>query len=115
LKRGDITVSVTATGNLQPINQVDVGSELSGIIKSVDVDYNSKVKAGQVLARLDTAKLEAQRQQLQAAVEAAQARVLQTQATIEEARSQLARLRHVHELSGGKVPTQQDIDAAEAR
>jgi len=114
LKRGDITVSVTATGNLQPINQVDVGSELSGIIKSVDVDYNSKVKAGQVLARLDTAKLEAQRQQLQAAVEAAQARVLQTQATIEEARSQLARLRHVHELSGGKVPTQQDIDAAEA-
>lgn len=113
-KRGDITVSVTATGNLQPINQVDVGSELSGIIKSVDADYNSKVKAGQVLARLDTSKLEAQRQQLQAAVEAALARVLQTQATIEEARSQLARLKHVHELSGGKVPSRQDIDSAEA-
>lgn len=112
--RGDITVIVTATGNLQPINQVDVGSELSGIIKSVAVDYNSKVKAGQVLALLDTAKLEAQRRQLQAAVAAAQAKVLQTEATIIEARSQLARLKHVRDLSGGKVPSQQDIDSADA-
>lgn len=114
VKRGAITVTVTATGNLQPINQVDVGSELSGIVKSVAVDYNSKVNTGQVLARLDTTKLEAQRRQLQAAVAAAQARVLQTQATIAEARSQFARLKHVHELSGGKVPSQQDIDAADA-
>ena len=114
VKRGDITVSVTATGNLQPINQVDVGSELSGIVKSVEADFNSKVKTGQVLARLDTAKLDAQRQQLQAAVEAAQAKVLQTQATVGEARSQLARLRHVQELSGGKVPSQQDMDAGDA-
>lgn len=112
--RGNLTVTVTATGNLQPINQVDVGSELSGIIKSVAANYNDKVKVGQVLARLDTTKLEAQRQQLRAAVEAARARVLQTQATIAEARSQLARLRHVHELSGGKVPSQQDIDSADA-
>ena len=59
VKRGDLTVIVTATGTLQPTNKVDVGSELSGIIKSVEVDYNSKVKVGQVLARLDTSKLEA--------------------------------------------------------
>jgi HlyD family secretion protein len=42
--RGNLTVIVTATGTLQPTNQVDVGSELSGIIKCVKVDYNDKVK-----------------------------------------------------------------------
>lgn len=113
-KRGDITVTVTATGNLQPINQVDVGSELSGIIKSVEVDYNSKVKAGQVLARLDTTKLEAQRRQTQATVAAAQAKVLQAQATIAETRSQLGRLKHLYQISGGEVPSQQDLDTADA-
>lgn len=113
-RRGDITVTVTATGNLQPINQVDVGSELSGIIKSVAADYNSKVKAGQMLARLDTAKLEAQRQQTLATVAAAQAKVLQVQATVAEARNQLARLRHLHQLSGGEVPSSQELDSADA-
>jgi HlyD family secretion protein len=113
-QRGDLTVTVTATGTLQPINQVDVSSELSGIIKTVAVDFNDKVKAGQELARLDTAKLEAQRKQLMAAVDAAQAKVLQTEATIAEARNQVARLNRVRELSGGRVPSQQDLDAAEA-
>jgi HlyD family secretion protein len=114
VQRGDLAVTVTATGNLQPINQVDVGSELSGIIKTVRVDFNDRVKAGQELARLDTAKLDAQRKQLLAALDAAQARVLQTLATIDEARNQLARFQHVRELSGGKVPSPQDFDAAQA-
>ncbi len=60
VQRGDFKVIVTATGNLAPVNQVEVGSELSGIVKSVDVDYNDHVKVGQVLARLDTSKLDAQ-------------------------------------------------------
>lgn len=114
VKRGNLTVTVTATGTLQPTNKVDVGSELSGIIKSVSADYNQRVKAGQVLARLDTTKLEAQRLQSQAALESAQAKVLQAQATAREARSQLTRFREVRELSGGKVPSQQDFEAAEA-
>src|SRR5690349_20285359 len=49
---GDITVTVSATGNLQPTNKVDVGSELSGIIEAVLVDNNDAVRKGQVLARL---------------------------------------------------------------
>lgn len=114
VQRGNLTVTVTATGTLQPTNQVDVGSELSGIIKSVDADYNQRVKAGQVLARLDTTKLEAQRLQSQAALESAQAKVLQAQATAQEARSQLARFEEVRKLSGGKVPSQQDLETAEA-
>ncbi len=112
--RGALTVTVTATGNLQPTNQVDVGSELSGIIKSVAADFNDRVKVGQELARLDTTKLEAQAAQSRAALAAAQAKVVQSQATVKQAESDLARLRHVRVLSGNKVPSAQDIDAAEA-
>ena len=77
VRRGDLTVIVTATGTLQADQQVDVGSELSGTIKSVEVDYNDRVKVGQVLARLDTSKLEAQVTQSRASLESAKAKVLQ--------------------------------------
>jgi len=114
VQRGDLTVIVTATGTLEPTNQVDVSSELSGIIKTVEVDYNSKVKVGQTLAILDTSKLEAQVTQYEAALASAKSKVLQTQATVKETRSKLAQLRRVKELSGNKVPSQTEIDAAEA-
>jgi HlyD family secretion protein len=112
--RGDLTVIVTATGTLKPTNTVDAGSELSGTVKSVEADYNSKVKVGQVLAKLDTTKLEATLTQSQAALESAKAKVLQAQATVAETRAKLAQLQRVRVLSNGKVPSQSDIDAAEA-
>ena len=52
IQLGSLTETVTATGNLEPTNEVEVGSELSGILKSVEADYNDNVKVGQVLARL---------------------------------------------------------------
>ena len=112
--RGDLVVNVTATGNLQPTNKVEVGSELSGIIETVEVDYNDRVKVGQVLARLDISKLRAQVLQSRAALEAARARVLQAQATVKVSLSDLERLQRVYALSGGKVPSPQEIDAGEA-
>lgn len=115
VQRGDLTVIVTATGTLNPINNtVSVGSELSGTIKTVEVDYNSKVKVGQILARLDTSKLEAQILQYKASLESAQAKVLQTQATVKEARSKLEQYQRVRTLSNNKVPSQADMDAANA-
>lgn len=114
VRRGELTVIVTATGTLQPTNTVSVGSELSGIIKSVEVNYNNRVKVGQVLARLDTLKLEAQLTQSKAALESAKAKVLQTQATVTETRAKLSQFRKVKELSNGKVPSQSEMDAAEA-
>jgi HlyD family secretion protein len=113
-RRGELQVTVTATGALQPINQVDVGSELSGTVRSVLVDFNDRVEQGQVLARLDTTRLEAQVLQSTAALEAARAQVAQAQATEAEAASQLARLEHVRELSGGKVPSQAEYATAVA-
>jgi len=111
---GNLTVIVTATGTLQPTNKVDVSSELSGIIKTVAVDYNDRVKVGQVLATLDTSKLEAQVMQSKAALESAKGKVLQAQATVKETRSKLRQLQKVRELSNNKVPSQSEIDAAEA-
>ena len=112
--RGNLTVIVTATGTLQPTNKVDVGSELSGIIKTVEADYNSKVKVGQVLARLDTSKLEAQAKQSRAALESAKGKVLQTEATVKETRYKLLQIKKVRELSKNKVPSQLEVDAADA-
>ncbi len=113
-RMGSLSVIVIATGTLQATNKVDVGSELSGIIKSVEADYNDKVKAGQVLARLDTSKLEAQATQSRAALESAKAKVWQTQATVKETRSKLAQMKRVWEISKEKVPSQSELDAAEA-
>lgn len=111
---GTLVVKVSATGNLQPTNQVDVGSELSGIVERVFVDDNDEVKKGQVLARLDLAKLRDAVAKSRASLAAAEAAVLQAQATVAEARATLARFRQVAELSGGKVPSQSEIDTAEA-
>ena len=111
---GDITVTVSATGNLQPTNKVDVSSELSGIVKSVEVDFNDQVKVGQVLARLDTLKLSAQISQSQATVDSARAKVLQAEATIKETRAALDRLHEVGRLSNNKAIAKGDLETAQA-
>src|SRR5687767_11646153 len=85
--RGNLTVTVTATGNLEPRNQVDIGSELSGTIRSVEVDVNAAVKAGQLLAVLDTSRLNAQVLQAQSSLASAEARVVQSTAGLKEARA----------------------------
>ncbi len=111
---GTLVVKVSATGNLQPTNQVDVGSELSGIVDQVFVDVNDTVTKGQELARLDLAKLRDSVAKSRANLAAAQAQVLQTQATLAEARATFARYKQVAELSGGKVPSKTEMDAAVA-
>ena len=73
VRQGDLTVSVSATGNLRPVNQVDVGSEQSGKITAVYVDVNDRVVKGQRLAELDTRRLVDAVNQNRAQVAAAQA------------------------------------------
>ncbi len=105
---------VSATGNLQPTNKVEVGSELSGIVTQVLVDENDRVKKGQVLAQLDLSKLKDAVTKSRASLAAAEAQVLQARATMEEAGAQLARYRQVADLSGGKVPSRSEMTTAEA-
>ncbi|MBI4195604.1 MAG: efflux RND transporter periplasmic adaptor subunit [Betaproteobacteria bacterium] len=111
VERANLTVIVTATGTLQPTNQVDIGSELSGIIKTVEVDFNDRVKVGQVLARLDATKLQAQVVQSEAALKAAQARVREAEANEDETRR---RLKRAQELSARNFVSEEALVTAEA-
>ncbi len=111
---GNLVVTISASGTLQPTRSVDVGSELSGTLDAVLVNENDTVKQGQVVARLDTSKLQDTAAKSRAAVAAAQANVAQMEATVAESRANLNRLRHVAELSGGKVPSKTELEAAEA-
>lgn len=114
LERGNLTVTVSATGNLKPINQVDVGSEQSGLITNVYVDVNDRVYKGQVLAMLDPSRLIDTVNQAKAEVAAAEARVGEAQATAAQNQSNLERLEQVYKLSGGKVPSKTELDAGRA-
>ncbi len=83
-RRADVTVVVTATGSVEPTNNVDISSELSGTVRSVEVDFNDTVSKGQILARLDTAKLEATVEHARATLAATDARLALAKATLEE-------------------------------
>lgn len=112
--KGNITLTVTANGTLQPTRSVNIGSELSGTVLRVLVDVNDRVKKGQVLVELDTAKLTDQVTRSRAALAAAQAQLLQATATVKESKANLARLEEVARLSGGKVPSATELDSARA-
>jgi len=114
VKRGELTVTVSATGNLQPINQVDVGSEQSGLITQVYVDVNDRVAQGQLLATLDPSRLQDSVAQAQANVAAAEANVGEAKATLAQANATLARQDEVFRLSDGRVPSRTELDTARA-
>jgi HlyD family secretion protein len=112
--RGPLVVTVNATGTLQPTNQVDVGSELSGILETVEVDFNERVTKGQVLARLDTSKLSAEALQARALLGVAEAALVERKASVVEADAEVRRLAALHKASGGRVPSPQELDSANA-
>lgn len=103
--RGTLTQNVTASGGLQPVATVDVSSQISGLIKEVVVDYNTQVKAGDVLARLDPATYENR-------VRQAEAELANTQANHQLVRLNAERIRSLHERN---LVSQQELDAAEAQ
>ena len=112
--RGNLTLQVTANGTLQPTRSVNIGSELSGTVARVLVDVNDRVKKGQVLVELDTAKLSDQILRSRASLASARAQVAQAAATLKEAQGNLARLEEVARLSGGKVPSKAELDTGRA-
>lgn len=81
---GDIIVTVAATGTVEPLNTVEISSELSGTVLEVLVDYNDEVAEGDVLARLNTDKLAANVEHSEASLTAAQANLVQAEVTLEE-------------------------------
>ncbi|HEX5815206.1 MAG TPA: biotin/lipoyl-binding protein, partial [Methylomirabilota bacterium] len=93
VERGPITAAISATGNLNAVTTVQVGSQVSGQIKELLVDFNSLVKKGQVIARIDPQIFEAQVNQAKAEVETARAAVLNQTANVEKARADVENAR----------------------
>jgi HlyD family secretion protein len=112
--RGNLTLTVTANGTVQPTRSISIGSELSGTVLKVNVDVNDVIRKGQVLVVLDTAKLRDQIVRSTAAVSSASAKVEQTAATIREATATLGRLEEVARISGGRVPSRTELDTGRA-
>ena len=87
VERGEISTTVTATGTINPVITVLVGSQVSGTIKALYADFNSRVKEGQVIAQIDPAIFDAQVEQARANVLNAQANVLNAQANLKSAQA----------------------------
>ncbi len=111
---GNLTLTVTANGTLQPTRSINIGSELSGTVLKVNVDVNDRLEKGQVLVELDPSKLRDQILRSRASVAVAKALVEQTAATVGETKANLARLEEVARLSGGKVPSKTELDVGRA-
>ena len=105
--RSTLVVTVAANGNIEPRDQVEVSSELSGTVDEVLVDFNDKVSKGQVLARLNTRALKAEVQTRQNNLLSAEASVQQNEASLEEARLTFADYQTVYKLSNGQHPSRQ--------
>ena len=112
--RGDLVISVTATGNLEATNQVDVGSELSGRIIKMTADFNDTVTKGQPLVYLDDSKYRANVAQSKSGVATAKANHSEALATLNAAEKTVKRYKRTRELTNNKLPSLEDLEEAEA-
>lgn len=111
IDRGDMVLTATATGNLEPKSEISVGAEISGLVNEVLVDWNDRVEVGTVLARFDTDSLEVSLEQAEARLALARASVAEARATLEEAELDEARAARLVERRN--LP-QSELDAARA-
>ena len=102
--RGDVTQTVTATGTLKPVVNIEVGSQISGIIQKLYVDFNSEVKSNQIIAQLDASTYRAN-------VSSAEGELANSQASLELAQINAKR---AEELFKDKLISQSDFDQAVA-
>jgi HlyD family secretion protein len=111
IDRGDIVEVVGATGTLEAVTTVQVGSQVSGTIESLHADFNSTVEKGQVIARLDPSILQARLGQADANLLSARANVDRARAAVEDMRQKYERAR---ELAAQKLIADTDLETAKA-
>lgn len=109
VEQGDIQVAISATGTLGALSTVDVGSEISGKVEEVLVDFNDRVTRGQVIARIDPTTFDAQIAQGDAAIASARAALMTAQANLRNAELSYDRSR---ELAAQKLVSRGDLDQA---
>jgi HlyD family secretion protein len=110
LKRGDLTMIVSATGNIEPVETVQVGTEVSGTIEKVYADYNDVVKKGQLLARLDKTKYQSTLDRAKASLAAAKASLENMEAAFFKADATVSRNKTLREATKGALPSRSDWD-----
>lgn len=110
LNRGNVVDTVGATGTLEAVTTVQVGSQVSGIIEELNADYNSIVRAGDVIARLEPSLFETQIEQARANLARSEADVERLQVTLEDTQTQLARS---EDLSSRSLIAQSELEAAQ--
>ncbi len=110
VSRGDIVDTVGATGTLQAVKTVQVGTQVSGTIQALYADFNSLVKKGQVLARLDPSLFQTQIEQARANLIRSQADLERLKVSLEDAKTKATRAR---ELSARSLLPRSDLDTAE--
>ncbi|WP_051420591.1 efflux RND transporter periplasmic adaptor subunit [Helicobacter pametensis] len=111
--RGDITNSISATGTLNPLNEVQIGSQVSGIIAKLYVDTNDIVHKGQVLAKIDDQKILQELKRNQAQLKGMQAQLLSLQSSLKDKKWQFDRLEKLYKQSKGKYPSFADVQNAQ--
>ncbi len=110
LARGDVVDTVGATGALEAVTTVQVGSQVSGIIEELNADFNSIVRAGDVIARLEPSLFETQVEQGRANLARSEADVERLRVTLEDAEAQLARS---EDLSSRELISTTELEAAQ--
>ncbi|MEA3352828.1 MAG: efflux RND transporter periplasmic adaptor subunit [Campylobacterota bacterium] len=110
VKKEKLSVIVSATGNLEPTNSVDIGIEVSGTIKEIYVDYNDNVKVGQLMAKLDTNKLENEVASNKASLLMAKANLYESEITVKNKKSKLDRALKIYRQADHKFPSDEDIE-----
>ncbi len=106
---GTITRPIVATGTVEPVTTVEIGSQISGMVQSLGADYNSLVHKGDVVARLDPSTYQAQLAEAQANLGEAKADELRVKAVLEDAQTKLTR---AEALAAGQLIPESDLDAA---
>ncbi len=110
IEKKDLVVKVSATGNIEPTNSVDVGIEVSGTIAQVNADFNQHVNKGDVLVRIDTTKLESRVKNTEAALLIAKANLAERKASLLNSKNELQRAKKTSESTHGKYPSAQELD-----
>ncbi len=111
VERRTITQIVEATGTIEPVNTVDIGSQVSGMINDIYVDYNSEVKKGQLLAQIDTSLFEAQLNQSKANIDNAKATLMKNKAVLEYDTKTYNRYKNLYARN---LVSKNDLDSAES-
>lgn len=111
--RGEISSIISATGTLNPFNEVQIGSQVSGIISQINVDTNDLVKKGQILAKIDDKKILQELVRYEAQLKSAKAQLNSLRSTLKDKKWQYERLQKLYKQSKGKYPSYADLQSAQ--